>query len=537
MFESAEIEHRISKKRYEDEVPRLRERLLDAQYTLREKKSSSLLILVNGVDGAGKSETVNVLGGWLDPRYMSTHGFGEPGEEASMRPAVWRFWRALPPLGKIGVFVGSWYSQPILRATRGEIDEAELDQAMARIRRLEQMLTDDGVVLLKLWFHLSKDAQAKRLKQLGKSPATSWRVTKREREHFEMYDRLREVSTRALRQTSAEHAPWVTVSGAQERFRELTVGQVVLDHLSVAAKGGRPKIAPMPAIHHEAIDRRTVLGAVDLSKELDKKTYSKELELAKGRLALAVRGARFAKRSLVLVFEGWDASGKGGAIRRITSALDARMYSVVQVSAPTEEERAQPYLWRFWRHVPGHGRVMIFDRSWYGRVLVERVEGFADPADWSRAYKEINEFEEQLTDSGAILVKFWLHIDEQEQLRRFKEREQTGFKRYKITDEDWRNRARWQDYEKAADDMVEFTSTEIAPWNLIPANDKQFARVEILNRICAALESQLEVRTNLLKGEADEPREDGARSGKKAGKEGGKDGRKNGKSDSKSKKK
>jgi polyphosphate kinase 2 (PPK2 family) len=202
-----------------------------------------------------------------------------------------------------------------------------------------------------------------------------------------------------------------------------------------------------------------------------------------------MRDKRMRGHALMVVFEGNDAAGKGGAIRRVTGALDPRQYRTVPIAAPTEEERAQPYLWRFWRHVPGRGQFTIFDRSWYGRVLVERVEGFCSQADWLRAYGEINDFEEQLHNYGIVLVKFWLSIDKDTQMQRFKEREEVSFKRYKITEEDWRNRDKWDHYVDAVDDMVDRTSTEIAPWTLVEANDKRYARVKVLRTINEALEA------------------------------------------------
>ena len=203
------------------------------------------------------------------------------------------------------------------------------------------------------------------------------------------------------------------------------------------------------------------------------------------------RDKRFRERNCICVFEGNDAAGKGGAIRRITRSLDARFYRVIPVGAPAEEERAQPYLWRFWRHLPRQGRFTIFDRSWYGRVLVERVEELCSEHDWMRAYTEINEFEEQLINHGTILTKFWLAITPEEQLQRFQAREETGYKRFKITDEDWRNRARWPDYERAVCDMVDRTSTEYAAWSLVEANDKRHARIKVLRTLCENLEKNL----------------------------------------------
>jgi polyphosphate kinase 2 (PPK2 family) len=284
----------------------------------------------------------------------------------------------------------------------------------------------------------------------------------------------------------------VVVEGTDDRYRSLTVGQILLQALQkkLATKATQKSpVAPMVRVN---TDGRTVLSEMDLSLSLPEKTYDNELAQWQGRLSELLRDPRFKGRSLVCAFEGADAAGKGGAIRRIGAALDARQYQVIPVAAPTEEERAQPYLWRFWRHVPRKAQVAIFDRTWYGRVLVERVEGFCAENDWLRAYTEINDFEHELADSGVIVVKFWLQISQEEQLARFKAREQIAFKRFKITQEDWRNREKWDAYQQAICDMVERTSTGNAPWTLVEANDKNYARVKILQTLCERVEAELD---------------------------------------------
>jgi polyphosphate:AMP phosphotransferase len=493
MFESAEIGHAVEKEEYERQEPELRTALLEAQYELIEKKKVSILVVVGGVDGAGKGDTINQLNEWLDARHVRTHGMGPATDEEASRPDYWRFWRLLPPKGKIGVFMGSWYTTPILDRVFKRTRAVELDSEMDRARHFERMLSDEGVVLLKLWFHLSKKEQRERLERLEGDKRTRWRVTPDDWRHFEIYDRFRSVSERALRQSSTEYAPWLVVSGADRRYRELAVGRALLEGMRRGLT--REKTAAvLPAVPHTppAVDGKTLLDTLDLDgSRLEKEEYEKRLEREQGSLNVLTRSPKFAKRSLLVVFEGADAAGKGSAIRRVTAALDARQYAVVPIAAPTDEEREQPYLWRFWRHVPPVGKVLVFDRSWYGRVLVERVEGFAPPADWTRAYTEINDFEEQLTESGTIVVKLWLQVDADEQLRRFREREQTGFKRYKITQEDWRNREKWAHYRSAANDMLERTSTEIAPWTLVAANDKRFARIKVLETIVGALQRAL----------------------------------------------
>lgn len=493
MFESAELGHKIDKATYDTEVPKLREALLDAQFDLAEKAKFPVIILVGGVDGAGRGETVNLLNEWMDPRYVQTHGMGEPSDEEMERPMMWRFWRALPPKGKIGVFLGSWYTWPILNRVMGLTKTADLDQSLERAKRLEKMLTDEGALIIKFWLHLSKEKQETRLKLLEKNPKTRWRVTKRDWEHYKRYDKFLAVHEAVIRHTSTAEAPWIVIEGADARYRSLTVGKVILEGLRKRlAEDDKKKVAIVRAAPLlPSIDKLHILKALDLTQKLEKKKFAEELEKYQGKLALLTRDPRFKNITVVTVFEGNDAAGKGGSIRRITSAVDARQYQVVPIAAPTEEERAQPYLWRFWRHVPRKGRVTIFDRSWYGRVLVERVEKFCSEADWMRAYHEINDFEAQLERSHVIVVKFWLTISKDEQLRRFEERKKTGFKRFKITDEDWRNREKWEDYEQAICDMVDRTSTRLAPWTLVEANDKNFARIKVLKTLCQRIESAM----------------------------------------------
>lgn len=492
MFESAELGHRVDKKDYEREVPKLREALLDAQMRVLERAEFPIVLLSGGVDGGGKGEVVNLLLEWMDPRHIQVHAMGEPTDEELSRPPMWRFWRVLPPKGKTGVFFGSWYTAPIVDRVYERIHGSEITRSLASITRFERMLVDEGALVVKFWMHLSKKAQKQRFKELEKSPGTAWRVTDQDWERHRRYDRFREVSEHALRETSTSEAPWNVVEATDRRYRNLTVGRVLLEMLQ-RRLAGRHKTpvrgAPPPP---PPIDARNVLEEMDLSKSLSDAQYDKRLPKAQGALNALSRRKRFLeKNACVVVFEGADAAGKGGAIRRVTAAVDARRYNVVPIAAPTEEERAQPYLWRFWRAVPRRGHFTLFDRSWYGRVLVERVEGFAAEADWMRAYREIVDFEEALVRAGVVVVKFWLQIDKQEQLRRFREREKTGYKRFKITAEDWRNREKWQAYERAVCDMVDRTSTSPAPWHLVEANDKKWARVKIVQTIADSIEAAL----------------------------------------------
>jgi polyphosphate:AMP phosphotransferase len=304
-----------------------------------------------------------------------------------------------------------------------------------------------------------------------------------------LYDEFVAAAERVIERTSTGQAPWTIVEGDDERYRSLTVATIVRDAMRKSlAESAR--VSPRPASTkrgRSAAVRTTVLSRLDMSLQIDRSAFRRELEERQGRLNVLHRKARDQGISAILVFEGWDGAGKGGAIRRVTAALDAPAYQVIPIAAPTDEERAHHYLWRFWRHLPRQGLLTMFDRSWYGRVLVERVEGFASSAQWLRAYSEINQFEEQLVDHGIVLVKYWLHITPDEQLRRFRERQRSPFKEWKLTDEDWRNRRKWNDYAQAVNEMIARTSTRTAPWTLVEANDKYYARLKVMRALCARL--------------------------------------------------
>jgi len=491
MFETAEIGHKLAKSQYRREEPRLRERLLKLQYRLLENAGFPVVILVNGVDGAGKGDTVNLLNEWMDPRHIRTRAFGPPGDDARERPEMWRYWKALPPKGRIAILFGSWYSDPIFERVAGHRKRARLERRLERIRHFERMLVAEGTLLIKLWFHLSEKAQAKRLKELRAHQETAWRVGPGEWKHHKHYAGYIAACEEALRETATAEAPWDIVDSSDAAYRALTTGRLIADRLAARLAGKHPKMSPPPPPPATPIDGKTLLAALDYSHRLGRDEYKRKLEKLQAEIALLTRSKAMRNRSLVLAFEGMDAAGKGSTIRRITAALDARHYRVVPIAAPTDEERAQPYLWRFWRHVPGHGEVAIFDRSWYGRVLVERVEGYASEFDWMRAYPEINDFEEQLAQAGAIVAKFWLAITRAEQLRRFHAREEVSYKRYKIGPDDWRNRRKWPAYERAVADMVERTSTRSAPWHIVASDDKHYARIAVLEMLRERLEKAL----------------------------------------------
>ncbi|MCP5363733.1 MAG: polyphosphate kinase [Hyphomicrobiales bacterium] len=522
MFRTAELGSTISKDEYHETEPALRAELLEIQQRLRTNAKFPVIVVFGGVDGAGKSETVNILHEWMDPRWLITRAYWDPSDEMAERPEFWRYWRDLPPKGRIGMFLSCWYSRPLLDRVYGLTSEADLDEALDRVIAFEQTLADGGALILKFWMHLGKDAQKKRLKSLEKDPRTRWRVTQTDWDHWHLYDGFISAAERVIMRTSTGYAQWQIVEGLDRRYRSLTVGMTILNalrkHLDKAEFRDReavsPKrstrslsqVKPQTPVSADAagelsnpdaaarvieLPKVSILSSLDMSQSLDKKEYSKRLEFYQGQVNQLCRKAKTIGMSTICVFEGWDAAGKGGAIRRVTGALDARDFQVIPIAAPTDEERAQHYLWRFWRHLSRAGRLTIFDRSWYGRVLVERVEGFASEADWRRAYTEITDFEDQLVRHGIVLCKFWIHITKEEQLARFKAREHVVYKKWKLTDEDWRNREKWDLYERAVNDMIERTSTMAAPWTLIEGNDKRYARIKTLQTVGEAVERRL----------------------------------------------
>jgi polyphosphate:AMP phosphotransferase len=483
---------RLPKRDYEARVPLVREALVQLQVALQSAPFPVLLVIA-GDEAAGRGDVVNILNGWLDPRGVETFAFHHATDEERERPPLWRFWRCLPPRGRMAIYAGGWHTEVLATNPRTPSELAHFDEMLRHLDRFEGLLTADGALIVKVWLRLSRAAQGERLRELEADPDTAWRVSAESWKAHRDYERLNRLAERMRRATDRPEAPWNLIEAADPRARNLAVADLLLRSfrahsraLTRVAAAGRPRRA---ASLRPAGLRR--LQALPLDQQLPESTYQAKRDKWLGRLNLAVRTAAQQGRSIVWVFEGWDAAGKGGAIRRLTSAIDARDYRVIPIAKPTDEEKSHHYLWRFWRHVPRAGRVTIYDRSWYGRVLVERLEGFCTEPEWRRAYTELNDFEAQLTEHGIIVLKFWLHLSRAEQLRRFRHREETAYKRHKINSEDWRNRRRWAGYEIAVGDMLALTDRPNAPWHLVPADNKRFARLEILKTSCRQINAAL----------------------------------------------
>jgi polyphosphate:AMP phosphotransferase len=465
----------------------LRDALLDLQRQLREQKPCGIALIVIGMPAAGRSEVVNQLLDWLDPKQVTVHASG-PDPLSKRYPPLWRYWHTLPARGQLAIYFLGWYDDYVRnRLLNPKQARVQAPRMVERIRQLEAMLLADRVRVLKVYLHVDRKLQRRRLAELRARKATRWRVTDEDRWLAKRYQRVRRVMQQCVRLTHTKAAPWHLIDGADAEQRSLAVGELLRKQFQAGLQ--RERVVAQPLQWPKQVPSPAVKSAPQES--LTEADYRQQLEQLQGRLALLVRRRRFGKRGAVLAFEGMDAAGKGGAIRRITGALDARQYHVVPVSAPTPDELARPYLWRFWRDVPPRGQIAIFDRSWYGRVLVERVRDLTTEMDWRRAYAEICEFELQLAEAGHVVHKFWLAVGKDEQLARLEQRAEDPLKRFKVDPEDWANRRYFDAYQVAAREMIERTHAEHAPWTLVEADDKRHARLKVLRSVVESIAASL----------------------------------------------
>jgi polyphosphate:AMP phosphotransferase len=441
-----------------------------------------VLIVVEGWNFSGKAPCVRFLTEPLDPRGFKVHVMYPPSSEERRYPFHQRYWTRIPAYGQTAVFLRSWYyhviEEPILEPEMA----ASPNEALTEISQFERMLADDGYLLLKFWLHIDRAELKRRRKQFKKKFALRSRYAPDDNKQHKRWDRYLQGVEEMLARTSTDFARWYPLPAIDTRFAQMSLARTVVERIDehLAARRWQREHAQETPLVDALPPVTSVLKGVDLTQTLPAAAADQRLKSAQLALNDLQYACLEARRPVIFLFEGWDAAGKGGVIRRLTAELDPRYFTVHPIAAPRGDEADHHYLWRFWQKIPPAGQWAVFDRSWYGRVLVERVEGFASPPAWQRAYAEINAFESALTQSGAILLKFWLHIDQDEQLRRFKERQEIDWKNYKITPEDWRNREKWPQYEVAVEDMVQRTSTLAAPWFLIPANDKHYARVKIM---------------------------------------------------------
>lgn len=496
MLEKIDLSKKMSKKEFNTLMRELDAKLGRLQRICKEKRIP-VIIAVEGFGAAGKGTMINRLIEPLDPRGFKVYTTQSETENEHYHPFLWRFWNMMPGKGRISILDRSWYRILLNDRFDGKTDAKSLATAADEINSFEKLLTDDHIVLIKFFLVISQKEQKKRLKKLAESKETAWRVTDGDWKRCEHYDEYFRLTEEALQKTDRDNAPWTIIESEDREYAAAKVISTVVKRLEDAiadadrrAKLPRASVEESAQIFPDAF-RASALAGIDLSKMLTKEQYQKQLKELQKKLS-RLHGELYQRRiPVVLAFEGWDAGGKGGAIKRLTQALDPRGYEVHPVSAPNDLEKSHHYLWRFWTAVPKAGHIAIFDRSWYGRVMVERLEGFCSEDEWRRAYKEINNMEECWANSGCIVLKFWMQIDKDEQERRFTERQQNPDKQWKITDEDWRNRAKWDQYEVAVDEMLVRTSTTYAPWIIVEANSKYYARIKVLKTVVDAIEQYL----------------------------------------------
>lgn len=507
MLEKVDLSKKMSKEEYKEKMSQLETRI---GFLQRECKALKIpvMIVFEGFGAAGKGLQIGRLIQSMDPRGFQVYPIKNETEEERMHPFMWRFWTKTPEKGRIAIYDGSWYRRVLIDRFEKRTKGKELPEAFHSINSFEEQLTDDGTVIIKLFLDISKKEQKKRFEKLQKNKETAWRVTQGDLERNAKYDEYAAMMEDMLFKTDTDYAPWTIVEATDRRFATVKIYTTVIkamadqiEKLSVQAekKAGTEagqSCGNVSQVAQEA-DRElrelqvSILSKADLTLKYTREEYDGKLEKLQKKME-KLHGELYRRRiPVVLGFEGWDAGGKGGAIKRLTAKMDARGYMVNPTASPNDIEKAHHYLWRFWRAMPKAGHVAIFDRTWYGRVMVERIEGFCTKEEWQRAYKEINDMEKDLHDAGAIVIKFWMHIDKDEQERRFRERQENPEKQWKITDEDWRNREKWDLYEDAVNEMLLRTSTDYAPWVVVEGNDKYYARVKVLKTVVDAIEERL----------------------------------------------
>lgn len=494
MLEQINLNKQMKKKESKELHDQLAMELADLQ---REAKCLNIpvMIIFEGWGASGKGTLINELIHPMDPRGFKVFATQKESEDERLRPYLWSFWIRTPAKGRIHVFDRSWYDRILKKYVDQQLSLEKVIDTYNEILSFEEQLSVDGTLIIKFFLHISQKEQKRRFKKLEESKETTWRVTEKDWEHNGHYDDILRAYDHMLEKTDTAYAPWTIVESTDREYAALKIMSTVINRLKERTQDvSHPKVQMKKTadIQNESNPFKTsVLAEVDLSKILTREVYHKKLKELQKRIFVLHSDCYKKRVPIVLAFEGWDAGGKGGAIKRVTENLDPRGYEVIPTASPNDIEKAHHYLWRFWNNLPKAGHFAIFDRTWYGRVMVERIEGFCTNAEWQRAYKEINQMEEQLANAGTIVLKFWMNIDKDEQERRFNERMNNPEKQWKITDEDWRNREKWDQYLEAVDEMIVRTSTAHAPWIIVEGNCKYYARIKVLETVVKALEERL----------------------------------------------
>jgi len=494
MLEKIDLTQKLDKAEYKSIITELEWKAGEVQREAR-RKNIPIIIVFEGWDAAGKGTLINRLSLSLDPRGLTVHPINPPNEEEKWRPFLWRFWIKTPERGRIAIFDRSWYGRVLVERIDKLVKRNVWSKAYQEIVAFERQLVDDGAIIIKFFLHIDKKVQKRRYKKLIGNPATAWKITDEDWKHHNQYNDYQEAIEEMLVKTSTGFAPWTIVEAHNRRFAIVKINKTFIDVLktkiqaiNTAVDAGDSNIT----LTKDGLSlSKSILDKIDLSPTMNRESYKSKLKKFQERIWELEHEIYTRRIPVVIVYQGWDAGGKGGNIKRLVQGMDPRGYEVVPIGVPNDIEKSHHYLWRFWKRFPKAGHIMIFDRSWYGRVLVERVEGFCSENEWRRAYREINEMEGQWADFDTVLIKFWLHIDKDEQLRRFEDREKTPHKQWKITEEDRRNREKWDVYQAAVDEMLYRTSTTYAPWTIVEANCKLYARIKALRTVVDTLEKRV----------------------------------------------
>lgn len=474
------------------EIKQARDQLGIYQMKIKEA-GLPVMVIFEGWGAAGKGSAIGRVIRSVDPRFFTVRTLTPPTAEEMRYPFLHRYMKEIPEKGKFAFFDAFWMEEVITQKMTGEIDDATYRRRVRSINNTERSLTDNGYLVMKFFFHISKKEQKKRLRELEEDKNTSWRVTKTDLHENRHYDEYLDEYDRFLEDTNRHAAPWYIIDAKDKKWAELQVLRFLNQGIDTALKNHSLAVPIRQNVF--ALNKTPLLSEIPLDgKVLTEEAYKTELDALQKDLRDLHNEIYRKKIPVIIAYEGWDAAGKGGNIKRITAALDPRGYEVLPIASPEPHEKARHFLWRFWTRLPKDGHIAIFDRTWYGRVMVERLEGFCSENDWQRAYNEINEFEKELADWGAVVIKFWVQIDNATQLQRFTDRQNTPEKQWKITDEDWRNREKWDQYEQAVDEMLQKTNTTFAPWYILESNDKKYARIKALRIVLESLKKACEER-------------------------------------------
>ena len=496
MLKSIDLKRKLDKDEYKSMLPEMESSIGQLQRQAKEL-GVPVIIVFDGWDTAGKGDLINKLVLNLDPRGVSLISTQQNEDFTFSSPFLQQAWSKIPERGRISIFEKSWYNVFALDMLNGNPGNLHKGKILEHITSFERQLSEDNYIIIKFFLHISKKEQAKRIAASQEDPATAPFVTKSVLKNHKKYEDLQCIYEEIIEKTDTSYAPWTIVESHDLRFATTKIFSTITNTLKIRlGEEQKDTIKPCDLTKHEiALASRpftsSILDRVELDIDISKEEYEAELSALQKKAREMHMALYRNKIASVLVFEGWDAAGKGGTVKRLVRSLDPREYQVVPIAAPDAYEKKHHYLWRFWTNFPTDGYMKIFDRSWYGRLLVERVENFCTEDEWRRAYREINEMEEHLTDHGVIVLKFWLHIDKDTQLQRFTERQENTDKNWKITDEDWRNREKWDEYKFAVDEMLFRTDTSYAPWTIVESKNKYHARLKTLRTFINAAEKAL----------------------------------------------